>query len=104
MTHPHHHAMPRFEVREHRTSLFIVARVPEDAQLDVQLVGRRVIISRSSRSLAAPGSFKRTFELPHDADVARVTSELRDGVLTVIVPKHSGETTRQVALERFGGH
>ena len=33
------------------------------------------------------GSFRRSFRLPPDADEAKVEAELKDGVLTVRVPK-----------------
>jgi len=33
------------------------------------------------------GSFSRSFRLPDDADAAKVAAELKDGVLTVSVPK-----------------
>ena len=32
------------------------------------------------------GSFSRTFRLPADADADRITADLKDGVLTLIVP------------------
>jgi HSP20 family protein len=36
----------------------------------------------------AYGTFSRSFRLPPDADGDRVSAELKDGVLTVTVPKH----------------
>lgn len=37
----------------------------------------------------AYGSFSRSFRLPPDADGDRVEAELKDGVLTINVPKHA---------------
>jgi HSP20 family protein len=34
------------------------------------------------------GEFSRSFRLPPDADGAKVEAELKDGVLTVTIPKH----------------
>ena len=48
------------------------------------------------------GSFSRSFRLPPDADGARVKASLKDGVLTVSVPKRA-ETppaSRAVKIER----
>jgi HSP20 family protein len=35
------------------------------------------------------GSFSRSFRLPADADAAGVTAEMKDGVLTVTIPKRT---------------
>ena len=37
------------------------------------------------------GSFSRSFRLPDDADEAGVKAEMKDGVLTVVVPKRAPE-------------
>lgn len=37
------------------------------------------------------GAFSRSFRLPPDADEARVTADLKDGVLTITVPKSGPE-------------
>jgi len=37
------------------------------------------------------GSFSRSFRLPSDADEAAVKAEIKDGVLTVVVPKKKAE-------------
>ncbi len=38
------------------------------------------------------GAFSRSFRLPPDADEARVAADLKDGVLTITVPKTRPET------------
>jgi HSP20 family protein len=38
------------------------------------------------------GSFSRSFRLPPDADAEAVTAALRDGVLTIHVPKRADQT------------
>ena len=35
------------------------------------------------------GAFSRSFRLPPDADDSRVSADLRDGVLTITVPKRT---------------
>ena len=46
------------------------------------------------------GSFSRSFRLPPDADEGRVKADLKNGVLTVTVPKAKAEekTSRQVKI------
>ena len=39
------------------------------------------------------GSFSRSFRLPSDADVAKVNAAMKDGVLTVTVPKKAAAQT-----------
>ena len=42
------------------------------------------------------GEFARTFRLPLDIDADRITADLKDGVLTVVVPKAAGSGPRKV--------
>lgn len=44
------------------------------------------------------GEFSRTFRLPADIDGDRITADLKDGVLTVVVPKASGGLPRRVTI------
>jgi HSP20 family protein len=45
------------------------------------------------------GTFTRAFTLPEGADAERVQAELKDGVLTLLVPKRPEEKTRQVPVK-----
>ena len=49
------------------------------------------------------GSFSRSFRLPDDAEAAKLTAELKDGVLTITAPKAGPEGTskmRKVPIAR----
>jgi HSP20 family protein len=48
------------------------------------------------------GAFQRSFRLPADADTAKISSEFKDGVLTIKVAKLSGttETTRRIEVRK----
>ena len=49
------------------------------------------------------GSFSRAFRLPSDADEDKVKADLKDGVLTVTVPKKApaqGDATKKVKIGR----
>jgi HSP20 family protein len=42
------------------------------------------------------GEFSRTFRLPTDVDASRISAELKDGVLTIVVPKGPEQGTRRI--------
>lgn len=44
------------------------------------------------------GDFSRTFRLPTDIDAEHISADLRDGVLTVVVPKLSAGPPRRVTI------
>ena len=44
------------------------------------------------------GSFQRTFQLPLPIDHSAVTADLKDGVLTVRIPKLPGPSTRRIPI------
>jgi len=48
------------------------------------------------------GSFSRTFRLPADADGEKVDAELKDGVLTITVPKSEPQApeARKVSIKK----
>lgn len=44
------------------------------------------------------GRFSRAFMLPEPIDVDNVTADLKDGLLTVTVPKAAGRGTRRISV------
>jgi HSP20 family protein len=44
------------------------------------------------------GEFLRSFALPRAVDVTRISAELRDGVLTVVMPKSAEDGPRRVRV------
>jgi len=44
------------------------------------------------------GEFARSFALPLPVDVERIAADLRDGVLTITVPKLPGDAPRRVVV------
>jgi HSP20 family protein len=84
--------------------------VPREA-LDVSVVGRRLTI-RGERSTAAPaeggryhrrerdaGRFGRALNLPFPVEAAQVSATLRDGVLTVTLPRTEADRPRKIAVQ-----
>jgi HSP20 family protein len=103
---------PAFEVRENESSLRILADVPGVSrdEVAIYLTGNRLVISgkreleergKDERVRAherAFGAFTRKFKLPDYVETEHVSSELRDGVLTVVIPKKAGEKSRKIAI------
>jgi HSP20 family protein len=92
---------PRIDVREDESALRVFADVPgaRRDELSIRVVGKRLVIT-GRRDAEPPaigdrvrtrergfGAFTRKFALPDRADIERITSELRDGVLTISVAK-----------------
>lgn len=47
------------------------------------------------------GSFSRSFRLPSDADSSAVKAEMKDGVLTVVVPRKAAQTSaKRVPIQK----
>jgi len=49
------------------------------------------------------GSFSRSFQLPESADVDNVHSDLKDGVLTLVVPKKPGSSPQRRKVQVSSG-
>jgi HSP20 family protein len=107
---------PSFEVRETDDAIVLKADVPGVRQddLDIQLVGNNLRISGKreheqeqeegtlhtyERSF---GQFSRSFVLPEFADLDKVTCDLKDGVLNLVVPKKAGTTPQRRKIQ-IGG-
>jgi HSP20 family protein len=44
------------------------------------------------------GRFSRAFALPEPIDVEGVTADLKDGLLTITIPKAGGRGTRRIEV------
>jgi HSP20 family protein len=108
--------MPRFDVKDTRDAYVFKADLPgvKEDQVDIATVGNRLTISgrreveqeQAGETFFALersyGTFTRSFILPDGADGDKVRAELRDGVLTVIVPKKPEVQPRKVPLGKGG--
>jgi HSP20 family protein len=95
---------PGFEVRETDDAFLIKGDIPGVKQddLDINLVGNNVqVTGKREREQEQDqgtwhtyersyGSFGRTFPLPESADLDKVRCDLKDGELTIVVPKKAG--------------
>lgn len=104
---------PAFEVKETVDSYVFRADVPGvlEQDLSVTMTGNRLSISGGRREEAeqqsdtyyaserAYGSFNRSYTLPDGADGEHVHADLKNGVLSVVVPKKPGVQAKRIAVK-----
>jgi HSP20 family protein len=93
--------VPAFEVKENKDGFVFKADLPgvKDENLDVTVAGNRLNVSGKREAEREDqgetyftyertyGSFTRSFTLPEDVDADKVHADLKEGVLTLVVPK-----------------
>jgi len=93
--------MPSFDVRETKDAYLFKADLPgfREQDIDVNLTGNRLTVSGQREaekvedtdtcycSERTHGSFTRSFTLPEGIDSGKIQADLKDGVLSVQVPK-----------------
>jgi HSP20 family protein len=105
---------PGFEVRETDDAFLFKADMPgiRSEDLEISLTGNQLSISgkreheqeqgegRFHTYERSYGSFERSFSLPESADMDKIRSDLKDGVLTLVVPKKPGTSPqrRKIAI------
>jgi HSP20 family protein len=103
---------PTFDVTENKESYLFKADVPgvKKEDLEVTISGNRVQVTgkRDSEHETKTdavytyerqyGSFSRSFTLPEGADLAHAKSELKDGVLTLVIPKTAAAETKKIPI------
>ncbi|HXU69643.1 MAG TPA: Hsp20/alpha crystallin family protein [Polyangia bacterium] len=114
--HPAQTFVPQFEIRENNDGYVFKADLPgvQEEDLDISIAKNRLSVSgkremekreENDRYYAVErnyGSFTRTFTLPTDIDEAHVDAELRDGVLTLKVPKSREQQAKKVQIKTGG--
>jgi HSP20 family protein len=103
---------PAFEVKESNGSYLFKGDVPGVAEKDIEITrtGNRLLISGKRDSEKEEkgdtfytcersyGSFSRSFTLPDGVDIENIAAELKDGVLTVTVPKLPAAQPKKIAV------
>ncbi len=103
---------PNFEVTENKDSFLFKADVPgvKMEDLEITTVGNRIQITGKRESEQESktdtvytyerqyGSFSRSFTLPEGADIAQAKTDLKDGVLTLVVPKHAVAQAKKIPI------
>src|SRR4051812_11564375 len=103
---------PRFDIKETKTAYVIKADVPglNEEDVNVSMTGHQLTVSgrreqehrnEDDQFFAverSAGSFARTFSLPDVVDADAVKAEMKNGVLTVEVPKRPEAQPRKVNI------
>ena len=106
--------VPDFEVKETDGSYLIRADVPGIAEkdLEVSISGNLLTIAGKREEEKKEegdkfytyersyGSFSRSFVLPEGVDTEHVATELKDGVLTLALPRGEKVATRKIEIKR----
>jgi HSP20 family protein len=105
-------AWPRTSVFENETGLTLVADVPGLRESDLELtLDQDVLTVGGERKLAVPEGhtvhrqerrgtrFQRQFTLPYKVNADAMSAELKDGVLTVKLPKAPEAQPRKIAVK-----
>lgn len=104
---------PRFDVKETRDAYVFTADLPgvTEDDLDVSLTGNRLTVSGKRESERTNegeryyayersyGSFTRSFTLPEGVDAEHVDATLKNGVLTLSVPKKEAHKPRKISIK-----
>jgi len=104
---------PAFEVKETKDGYLFMADVPgiKEEDLEVNLDGNRLSVSgkreaekkeESERFYSYErnyGSFLRSFTLPSGIDQEHLRAELKEGVLTIHIPKSEASQPKRVKIE-----
>ena len=106
---------PAFEVKETKEGFTFKADVPgvKEADIDITRTGNRLTVSgkreadreESSDTYYAYersyGTFTRAFTLPDGIDGDHIHAELKDGVLTLVVPKLPAVLPKKINLKNL---
>jgi HSP20 family protein len=110
--------MPNVEVKETESAILFKADLPgvQEKDVSISVIGNRLSISgkreeeqekkEGDRYYAYErwyGSFSRTFTLPDACDTDGAKAELKDGVLTIEVPKKESAQPRPIAIGKGNG-
>ena len=104
---------PLTDISEDDTEFLVKCELPEvkkkDGKITVENGTLRIVGERNAekkekhkkyhRVERSYGSFERIFTLPEGADVANVSADFRDGMLTVRVPKMAGAKSKSVEVK-----
>ena len=103
---------PAFEVKETNGTYVFKADVPglTEKDIDITLTGNRLTISGKREAEneertdtfytyeRSYGSFVRSFTLPQGTDMEHIKAEVKDGVLSLVVPKTPEAQPKKIAI------
>jgi HSP20 family protein len=104
---------PLVDITEDDKEYLVKAELPEVRKEEVKVMVEDGVLSihgerkvekeekgkKFHRTERACGSFERSFTLPGDADAAKITSDFKDGVLQVHLPKNSATKPKAIDVK-----
>jgi len=110
--------MPQFEIKETKEAYVFRADLPGivERDLDVNLAGNRLTIAgkreaekedKTEKYYAYERTyvaFTRTFTLPEGADTEHLAADLKNGVLTLVVPKRAEIQPKKIVVKAGEKH
>ncbi len=104
--------LPAFEVKESKDAFVFKADVPgtKEQDIEVNVAGNRLTISGKREAESEDkgdtfytyersyGSFTRSFTLPDQTDPEHVKAELKNGELTVVIPKTQAAVAKRIPV------
>lgn len=105
--------VPGFDVKETPEALILQADLPglTEKDVNISLTGNRLTVTGERRAEQKRegesyytlersfGAFTRSFTLPEEVNIDKVQAELKDGVLTLTLPKRPEAKPRQIPLK-----
>ncbi|HEU5295102.1 MAG TPA: Hsp20/alpha crystallin family protein [Burkholderiaceae bacterium] len=109
---PQRAVLPAVDVYEDESGITLLADMPgvPREQLELRVEGDALSIEGSVRALAPEGleavyaevrvpRYRRTFTLSRELDSARIDASLKDGVLTLRIPKQAHAQPRRIEVQ-----
>jgi HSP20 family protein len=103
---------PAIDIFEDEEGFYLSADVPGYTQdsFQIRYENRTLTITgerrqeevegvRYHRRESFSGRFQRSFTLPLEIEADKITAELKDGVLTIFLPKHETSKPRQISVK-----
>ncbi|MBF0226247.1 MAG: Hsp20/alpha crystallin family protein [Desulfobacterales bacterium] len=102
---------PLINISEDKNNYTVKAEIPgvKNEDIDITVTGKNVAIAgerkikienaRYHRKEREGGKFNRIFTLPNEVDTAKVEAILKDGILTIILPKTEAVKPRQISIK-----
>jgi HSP20 family protein len=107
------HFAPRMDVRETEEGLQVSAEVPGLKSDQIKVTAEDDVLTISGEkqessdktegavhvSERSYGQFSRSIYLPRSVDPAKISASMKDGVLTVSVPRRAGADTKAIEIQ-----
>ncbi|MBW1988566.1 MAG: Hsp20/alpha crystallin family protein [Deltaproteobacteria bacterium] len=103
---------PLFNITEDADNYYVRAELPgmTGSDLDIKVTGRALSISGQRKAETDPeasyhrrerrsGTFDRTITLPAEVDADKVDARMKNGILTVTLPKAAHAKPRQIKVK-----